>query len=77
MSTESTERMYHLYVEGKTTGKVYMTNGTPLTHKECIIMRSKFSNPARIRLEEVIPTTTAEQPVYNRNKSLSDNVYYG
>lgn len=46
------ERMYHLIAFYPSGEKVYCTS-QPMTHEKCIIMRSKFSNPNDIILEEV------------------------
>ena len=41
------ERLYHLYI-----GNVRVT-GYPMPHAQCVINKSKFSNPNRIIFVEV------------------------
>jgi len=51
------ERLYHIVAINEKTGiKQYLT-GYPMTHKECMVMKSKQSTPAkhvRIQLEEAV-----------------------
>jgi len=50
-----TERKYKLgcYVNGDVNRKYYMHKLEPMTHKQAVTMKSKFSNPERVFLFEV------------------------
>lgn len=46
-------RMYHLIVRNTNSGVITYLTRYPMPHAECMVMKSKGSNPARIELLEV------------------------
>ena len=45
-------RIYHLVIINNDGSKVYLTS-CPMSHEQCMVMKSKFTNTAIIAVEEV------------------------
>lgn len=58
------ERLYHLVAFQKDGTKVYCTS-YPMPHDRCITMRSKFSNPYDILLDDVESPIESMPPEYS------------